>query len=606
LILLDFSGLAVKQTVIHYSGEDKLMAAAIKYVKHRNGVYQYVRRVPEEVKQHAAHYEVLFKSQPLFRVSLKTKDEGVALRRGAEMHFAFERKLAAVNGDEISAPSCDVGTVAQQPRRIVTQSDLDALAARFRHLTVAPMERAYIRADSTPKHAEEYDRMLYELETNAEQIIRARESRGPSQGEYDSPADWAAWVVQNDNLEAPVGSEAYGAVVGAIRSGIRQGHDDLQAILEGRTVPQLRASRSSGQNAVPTLREAVDEYLKVKKLPPRTESEVKSSLNLFEKLYGSKRLDSLTQGDFHSYTEHLAEQTVGGKSAGSVVRPPSVATVKKRIGLLRAVINHAISRKKFAGPNPAGGINVDAYVARPDRAVMPAKRRLTVEEMNLIFQHPWFTGCASSTNTHAPGLHRLMGSEYWVPVTAALTGCRASELGGLMLTEVMLDTERPYLLIRDNKYRRTKGGYSRKVPLIDHLLDLGFADYVDSVRKTGAERVFPDWLPPKAAESGRNDDKAWSNGKIMRAFNRTVIPNMLGDRLIQGARQEVTFHSLRGAFKAMLGSAEYRLHPNIINEVIGHAKPELDARYVGEVPIEETYPAIRACRFKGLLIPKLL
>ena len=324
---------------------------------------------------------------------------------------------------------------------------------------------------------------------------------------------------------------------------------------------------------------------------------------VFEKLFGNKRLDELSRRDFQNYAQHLAKQVIGGKTEGSIVRPPSSATVKKRIGLLRSVINHAIDRDHFAGPNPASGIKVDAFVERPNRSVMPVKRRLSVEEMNLLFQHPWFTGCASETNTHAAGRCRLKGQEYWVPVVAALTGCRAGELGGLMLAEVMLDGTTPHLLIRDNKYRRTKGGYARKVPLLDALLDLGFAKYVDSVRKSGADRLFPDWQPPKGKNTDRNDDKAWSNGKIIRAFNRTVIPTMLNGRLIEGARQEVTFHSLRGAFKAMLGNAEYKLNQNIINEVIGHAKSEMDARYIGEISIEETYPAIRECRYIGLKLP---
>ena len=50
-------------------------------------------------------------------------------------------------------------------------------------------------------------------------------------------------------------------------------------------------------------------------------------------------------------------------------------------------------------------------------------------------------------------------------------------------------------------------------------------------------------------------------------------------------------------------SARFGLHPNFINEVIGHAKSELDERYVGSIAIEETYPAMRHCNYVGLVIP---
>ncbi len=579
------------------------MVAAVKHVKLRNGVFQYVRRVPESVKQQPDQYEKLFNSRSHFRVSLKTKDQALALKRCYDVHMGFERKLASVGNEAPVSMTVQLEDAQWSAPRTVVQADLDALAERFKHMTVASMERAHIMADSSPQHAEEYERMLYDLELHAEDIVGARDTRGKGKGQYDTPADWADWVIQHDNLNAPLGSEAYSAIVGAIRAGIHQGHNALQATLQGGVVPQLQSSRSTNQGIFPTLAEAVEAYLKFKNLPVRTEVEVRSSLRLFEKLYGNKRLDALTRRDFQNYAEYLATQTIGGKTAGSVVRPASASTVKKRIGLIRAVINHAIDRDQFAGSNPASGINVDAYVAQPDRSIMPAKRRLTVDELNLLFQHPWFTGCASSTNTHVPGDHRLMGSEYWVPVVAALTGCRASELGGLALADVMLDGGYPHLLIRDNKYRRTKGGYARKVPILDALLDLGFAFYVDKIRKFGHDRLFPDWEPSKGKDSGRNDDKAWSNGKIIRAFNRTVVPTMLGARLVQGARQEVTFHSLRGAFKMMLSHSDYGLNQNIINEVIGHSKSELDKRYIGEIPIEETYPAVRGCYYKGLLIP---
>lgn len=588
-------------SVILSTGKDELLAAAVKYVKPRKGVYQYVRRVPEDVKRHPAHYARHFGSKPLFRVSLKTKDQAQMHLAAMAVHTDFERRLASIFGRVMPQAPMLLASKHSAPRP-VTQAVLDALADRYKKVTVEPFERAYIMADVSPAHAEEYQRMLYNIELDAADAEKTLAARA-GQGGGNTPADIAAWIIENEELDAPANSKPFGMVVGAIRAGIQQGRDDIQALIEGKRSPRFIEQRDAPKFTVPTLSEAVEQYLGHRKLPVRTEGEVRSSLRLFEKVVGVKRLDALVRRDFQTYAEYLAKQVVGGKTAGSIVRPASRETVQKRIGLLRSVINHAIDRDMFSGPNPASGIKVDAYVERPNRALMPAKRRLNVDEMNLLFQHPWFTGCASDTNIHAPGEYRLRGQEYWVPVVAALTGCRAGELGGLMLNEVIIGGPTPHLLIRDNKYRRTKGGYQRKVPLLDALLNLGFAQYVDEVRETGAERLFPDWLPPKGKNSDRNDDKAWSNGKIIRGFNRTVIPHMLADKLIPGARQEVTFHSFRGAFKAMLQSSEYGIHPNYINEIIGHAKDELDRRYIGEIPVEDTYPAVKSCQFKGLIIP---
>jgi len=69
---------------------------------------------------------------------------------------------------------------------------------------------------------------------------------------------------------------------------------------------------------------------------------------------------------------------------------------------------------------------------------MPEKRRFNDEELALVFPHPWFSRCQSVTNTFEPGTYRLSGLQFWVPVLALLTSCRAGELGGLMLTEIRL------------------------------------------------------------------------------------------------------------------------------------------------------------------------
>jgi integrase len=587
------------------AGKEELLAAATRYVRKRNGVFQYERRVPERVRRQPALYAFHFNSRPLFRVSLRTRDQGEMHRAALATHADFERRIASTSV-AVTGTATRSDSAQSTPARIVTQADLDELSDLYRKLKVGPFEKAYLRADASPADAEEYNRMVHELDMFADDLSRALEARGQGDGTFETPMEAALWVVENRRWNAPAGSDEFAAVVGAIRAGWQRGYDDIQAIIEGRVTPRLAERKMACENAILTLGEAVARYLEHQKRPTRTETEVRSSLRLFEQIIGNKRLDALTRKDFQSYAEYLSKQVIGGKTAGSVSRPASLATVRKRIGLLRTVINHAIHRDWFGGPNPASGIKVEAYVARPNRALMPEKRRLTVDEMNLVFQHPWFTGCASQTQTHVSGQHRLRGSEYWVPIVAALTGCRASELGGLMVSEVMIDDTYPHLIIRDNSYRRTKGGYSRKVPILDALISIGFPEYVRAIQASGADRLFPDWLSPKGKESTRNDDKAWSNARILRAFNRTVIPNMLKGRLLPGARQEVTFHSFRGAFKAMLGSADYRLHPNIINEVLGHAKTALDMRYVGEVPIEETYPAVRACMYKGLILPRLI
>ena len=234
---------------------------------------------------------------------------------------------------------------------------------------------------------------------------------------------------------------------------------------------------------------------------------------------------------------------------------------------------------------------------------MPDKRGFRVDELNLLFKYPWFTGCKSEKSTHVAGSVRLDGLHFWAPIVALFSGCRAAELGGLKLSEIHLGGLHPHIEVKDNEFRPTKTGYARSVPILDALMDVRFENYVERVRLEVAERLFPDWHPPKRAGDFDTDDAAWSHSSKVRSFNRTVIHKALDDLIPEGSRSEVTFHSIRGAFKAMLGLSRHKLPYNVINEIIGHSKSGMDESYVGVVPLEETYGATRACNYAGLILP---
>lgn len=486
-------------------------------------------------------------------------------------------------------------------RKKLTEAELEAIAANYSAQVLAPWEQAYLRAHRDAEWSEEFDRMKVWREEDASEIKRSLLEPGYRSRELSigSPSDFVQAELNQFDVD-PNSSEA-DLIAAAVRSGINQGQRAIDRLLAGEARPRLERSVASPQNRF-TIRDAVKRYLADKDLAPRTKIEVRHTLARFEAVVGNKALADLERTDFRSYIAALCGESIGGKSGGAIERPASAASVEKKVGLLRSAINHAKELDLFSGENPASGHKIDAYLKPQNKAVMPDKRPFRTAELNAIFAHPWFTGCVSSGDLHSPGSHRLTGMHYWVPIVALMTGCRAAELGGLMLNEVRIDDPHPHLRIRDNKFRRTKGSYARDVPLIDQLRELGFDAYVEAVQRTGAERLFPDWLPKKTARD-REQDFAWANAPLIRAFNRTVVPAMLGDQLLEGARREVTFHSFGGAFKSMLNLRGVPF--NVINEVIGHAKDELDRRYVGTIPIEETYGLVRGCTFDGLRVPSV-
>jgi integrase len=577
------------------------LTGVVQFVRTRDGVFQYERRVPTHIQRDGARFAAAFGSRPLFRRSLRTKRTVDMFAAYSAAHSEFERLIAD--------PKSIVGMAKRaelQPARIVTDTDLEKIAARQADVTAQPFERQYRRANVDRDAAAELDRMLYDLERDAEEArdaIRTRHNDNPSP--FLKPDDEARCVAKDAGYAAAEDSEEFAAIIGAVRAGMERGYKRISALVDGSAVPAL-----PDHHKVPsaplggTLADAVDDYLIARKPAPKTIAETRLALRQFEEVVGRKSLTSITRSDGRQFVQYLAKVQVGGKTPGSIVRPLSRQSIKKRLRILASAIYHARDADQFTGDNPLAGLKIDNLIAPRDRAVMPDKRRLQISELNAIFAHPWFTGCKSATDTHSPGNHRLSGSEYWVPIVALMTGCRASELGGLALSEVRLADAMPHFLIRPNEHRGTKNGRSRCVPILDALIELGFPAYVDRIRRSGATRLFPDWTAIKPAGAGVDAFPAWSNSKVIRAFNRTVIPWALADKLSIDARREVTFHSLRGAYKAMIGTTN-NLPINVVHEVVGHAKSELDARYIGEVTIEETYPQVRGLRYIGLVVPKL-
>ena len=578
------------------------MTGRLPYVKVRDGVFQFERRVPKAVLDRPAQFQAIFGGKLLFRRSLRTKDRSVALRALASANDDFEALVARATGKVIPPRS------SERSLRKVVQADLDAIASRYRAVVANPFERAQALAGSSPTYADDLDRMTCELETYAEEILASIDSNRPSMGaaSFRSPVDMAQDVIKLGGFDASPGSEERGLVVNAIRAGLKQGYKRVEALASGEALAVLpTAIKSRPAITGLTIREAVEQHQDFKKVHAKQRSEAKLSLRIFEELIGNKYLEEITKADFRVFVEHLSGLHVGAKSASSIMRPLAMGTVKKRVGIFSAAINHAEDRGHFSGKNPAAGIKLTAWIAPQDKRIMPDKRPFKVHELAKVFGHPWFTGCESEKATHRPGRFLLQGSEYWVPVVALYTGCRASELGGMKLSEVLIDGPWPHLVVRHNEYRQIKSGKARNVPILDALISRGFLEYVKRVAEDGATRLFPDWKPPKGLEDNgalASADAAWANCRVIRAFNRTVVPSMLIDSLSLNVRQEVTFHNLRGSFKTMLSTSSFAINRNIIDDVLGHEKTGMDSRYIGTMAIEETYRAIHKCDFMNLPI----
>ena len=573
------------------------MANHVRYIRKRaNGMYYYERRLPKAIQGRPDEWNALFGGKALYRQSLLTRNQSEALAASQPVHDDFERRLRAALGRSDALVSGQ-----DNATRRVTHERLLKITEEARERKVNPWRRLLVRAELGGDDHAELERKVEQREWDAEHLRAILLDRAEVvDPRMPNIADEVARLIGEERLDAPIGSDMHAVIMRAVREGQLRGEREIDAMLSGNSsvIPQERPI-SNGRSA-PKMSDVLTAYVGQLRAP-RTIREVNEAVSSFINIIGDLPLDEIARSDMVEFCKVEGARTIGGKTAGSITRPMSPGTLKKKIGLIRAAINHAIQIELYAGSNPAAKIDARHFTKPVPKALMPDKRPFTVHELQLLVNHPWFTGCESSKRIHEPGNYRLTGMHYWVPILAMHTGCRAGELGGLRLSEVRLDHQHPHIVIQDNRYRTTKGSYRRNVPLLDILFDLGFDRFVERVTKAGHDRLFFDWKAPV----GRVDAgaTAWANASLIRSFNRTVVPQQLGSLLIEGARQEVTFHSFRGAFKTLLGRSEYNLPDNYKHEVIGHAKSALDKRYVQEIPLADTYPAIKGCAYQGLALP---
>jgi len=361
------------------------MTANLPYIRNRDGVFQYERRVPLRIQRDPAKFNDSFGGRALFRRSLRTKRRSEAVQAYDAIDREFEALVA--NGGAVLER---VAPLRSAPKRIVTDHDLAAITERYSRLTAEPFEKLHRRANVCPVAADELARSELDLEMDSEAIRDGLRGRKPDADALIlQPASEAAAFISEHGFYAPEGSEYRGAVIGAVRSGLEQGYSRIAALSHGHVAPGLGGPVSplNKPNSL-TLAEAVSRYIEARSLSSKAISEIRLALRQFEQVVGRKSVVSTTRDDIHQFVKHLSSLTVGGKSAGSVARNLSEQSIGKRLRLLSAALNHARDRGWYDGINPVADIRLRSHLRAPDKAKMPDKRRFQITELNAIFAHP--------------------------------------------------------------------------------------------------------------------------------------------------------------------------------------------------------------------------
>lgn len=310
-------------------------------------------------------------------------------------------------------------------------------------------------------------------------------------------------------------------------------------------------------------------------------TETTRSVERFVELFGDKHIAQITPNDIFDYRDflqnmpagislpavrasgadlrshvariHAEEEKLIAEAERKGLKPPeprrlSPQSVKKDVGGLSAIFSAAVSDRWILS-NPAAGVPIDGYSKR--RKVLPLKPSM----MKDLFASSMFTGCEGQSGKRRtrPGPYVYQDVLYWSFLFGATSGHRLSELATALMKDVE-ESEGPDgetivgIFVTDD----VKNEHSERVILVHpKLLDLGFLDYVNARRKTGATMLFD--LPKGGTK------------KLSERVNNYLDWTIVDDR-------RFVFHSLRHEFA---DRSEINISVEVSKKIMGHARGRL-------------------------------
>lgn len=330
-------------------------------------------------------------------------------------------------------------------------------------------------------------------------------------------------------------------------------------------------SKSSNRRG-PTLTKTILELWKTqRKRPPKTIDTYSRAAKLFCELI-DRPISRLTRMDVVTFRQTLLQR---GYTPGNI---------RCYLSRVRTLLEIAADNG-YLDTNPASGV----HMADPEKKKRK-RRPFSLEDLQTIFSQDVFgkglrpTGCGGE-------------AALWLPTAALFTGAREEELGQLRVRDIGPNTyvdgdgkmrSAPCIMItedeEDDLHLKTAGS-QRIVPIHPVLIDLGFLDYVQSLREKKQYWLFPDLKP---GAYGRRTAK-WCEW-----FSR-FLRDVCG---IKDRRK--VFYSFRHTFKDFARNAG--ISDPIQRQLMGHASRDVADEYGDGYDLYRCVTAIQSFHIHGLEI----
>lgn len=336
---------------------------------------------------------------------------------------------------------------------------------------------------------------------------------------------------------------------------------------EGRVLalPSTKSRSRAANTSGPTFDQMVDTWASsVLDRPEKAIEDMQTAVRQFRDLIGQGMLPVDVERD---HVEHFCKYLLETKGL-------SWKTTEKRVSQIRSLYKRAV-KARLLQDNPA----LHVEVPKP-RNPLPTRLQYELDDLKRIFSSPIYL--AGDRPSGGKG-----EAAAWLPMLALHTGARLEELAQLRLEDIGHTSGIDFIQISDEgpgqKLKNT--GSRRRIPLHPNLLAAGFLRYVEGLRETGEERLFPELRQDSKGDWGGQWSKFW--GKYAR---RTIG---LDDK-------RKTFHSFRHTFKTACRHAG--LTEEVHDALTGHSGGGVGRRY-GRQSLQALSEAIARIEYTGVPVP---
>ena len=319
----------------------------------------------------------------------------------------------------------------------------------------------------------------------------------------------------------------------------------------------------------------IENYIKEKgSIRTHSEKEIQHSLNVMIEEWGDISIGSLTREMTSTFKSHIMKIPRNRNKNPqyrdldfhklvelNVKDVISTTTVNKHLGWCSSFYEWSINHG-YTNTNPFKGLKLKKKVSPRDE-----RDRFSEKDLKKIFQ--------KENYIHFTNIEKRRYELYWTPLIGLFSGLRLGEITSLYLDnireisgnhrekrwciDILEEPDRP------DKHLKTLSS-KRIVPIHKTLLDLGFVEFIELLKKKDPtrERVFQE-LPYRSGNYNQN---------VSRWFNTRYLPSL------SLKTDKINFHSFRHTVSDHL--KQKGIEPHFVNELLGHTTGNIDQDRYGK------------------------